>query len=83
VSLGDFGGKFGYYVWFDAAQTLDIGVTTTGSSSVLLFPQFSAGYDFVNAGGGTTHVTNLDSKRGNGVLTVIEGTGTATITVGK
>jgi hypothetical protein len=83
VSLGDFGGKFGYYVWFDAAQTLDIGVTTTGSSSVLLFPQFSPGYDFVNAGGGTTHVTNLDSKRGNGVLTVIEGTGTATITVGK
>ncbi len=87
IDLGGVEGEYGYFVHFDrvpgatvGAGTLEVCVTSTGSTAVTYFPHFPPGFDFTDTDPGCTEITNVDPTLENDILVDLSGAGTATIT---
>jgi hypothetical protein len=85
--LGTVDGNYGYVIAYDAVEgeqvgagTLEVCVTSNGSTAVTYFPHFSPGFGFVDTAPGCTEVTNADPALENDLLVELSGTGTATVT---
>ena len=81
VNLADHQGSYGYTIAIEAGATIEVCVTAAGgSASVTYFPEYSPGFDFLDAAPGCTDLTNKDPANENTALTVISGTGSISVT---
>ncbi len=80
VTLADHAGKYGYYIQLEPGQSITVSVIG-GGVGINYYPEFSPGYNFTDTVPGTTVLKNLDTAKTNGVLVVLDGSGTATISV--
>ncbi len=86
IDLAAKAGLYGYVTVFIpleasvGAGTLEVCVSSTGSTGVTYFPHFPPGFDFVDTDPGCTEITNPDPTLENDVLIELSGTGTATTT---
>ena len=56
-------------------------VTTAGGGAAInYYPHYSPGFDFTDTTPGSTIVTNIDTENSNGVLVVIDGSASVTVT---
>ncbi len=79
-------GEYGYLIPVPAGGSIEVCVTASMAASVMYYPQYSPGYEFVDGepGSGCTTITNIDPDNPNVVLVTItsaESPNNVTVTV--